>query len=49
MLFQELRQRQRGPTNRLWVIVAFRYLVTELAPYDINMSRWRVTNIARRI
>jgi hypothetical protein len=49
MLLQELRQRERGPTNRLWVIVAVCYSVTELTPYDINMSRWRVTNIASRI
>jgi len=30
MLPQELRQRERGQTNRLWVIVAFRYPVTKL-------------------
>ena len=49
MLLQELRQRQRGQTNRLWVIIAVRYPATELAPYDINMSRWRVANITSRI
>jgi hypothetical protein len=48
MLLQELRQRERGQTNRLWVIVAVRYPVTELASYDLNMSRRRATGMTVR-
>jgi hypothetical protein len=48
MLLQELRQRERGQTDRLLVIVAVRYPVTELASYDLNMSRWRTADITIR-
>jgi hypothetical protein len=49
MLPQELRQFDRGQAYRFRVVVAIGYPVMELAPYDFNMSRRRVTNITTRI
>jgi hypothetical protein len=45
MLPQKLGQIERGQAYRFGVILAIGYPVMELAPHDVDVPRWRVTNI----